>query len=155
MLLWILLLHNSAEMQAFPWTEYFSKPKTVKVCDIGAGNGHVMLALMKTYASYGFKAVIQDRPAFIELSKQVIRDVLSDVCVANFSLAMVQRESSGAERWARRIRSNGFLQGFSSGRMRYLLCTSLRNSLKITLSDFRAREFSSAIVCELTRCTGD
>ena len=151
----IFLLQNLVGKQAFPWTEHFSKPKTVRVCDIGAGNGHVMLALMKTYASYGFKAVIQDRPAFIELSKQVIRDVLSDVHIADTSLAMVQRESSGVERWTRRIRVNGFLQGFSGGWMRYLLCMSLRDSLEITLSDFRACEFSSAIVCELNRCTGD
>ena len=79
--------------------DWFTKPKTVKVCDIGAGNGHVMLALMKTFASYQFKAVIQDRPAFIELSKQVSSMKFLKVITERCSLAMGQGTSPSYTRW--------------------------------------------------------
>lgn len=58
-------------LKAFPWAQHFSVSDRVTVCDVGAGDGHAMLTVMKLYESYNFRAVIQDRPAFIELSKQV------------------------------------------------------------------------------------
>lgn len=58
-------------LKAFPWETYFSASDRATVCDVGAGDGHAMLTLMKMYETYEFRAIIQDRPAFVDLSKQV------------------------------------------------------------------------------------
>ncbi|KAH8111801.1 S-adenosyl-L-methionine-dependent methyltransferase [Phellopilus nigrolimitatus] len=58
-------------IRVFPWTKYISVNTPFTICDIGAGKGDIMLMLARAYESYLFRAVIQDRPAFIELSKQL------------------------------------------------------------------------------------
>lgn len=58
-------------MRVFPWAKYLSGPNQAIICDVGAGDGHAMLTLMKMHESHDFRVFIQDRPAFLELSKKV------------------------------------------------------------------------------------
>lgn len=68
---WVELTGEAESLRAFPWTKYFSTSEQTIVCDVGAGDGHVMLALMRTYGSYSIRAIVQDRPTFVDLGKQV------------------------------------------------------------------------------------
>ena len=51
----------------YPWSSKLSKP--FKVCDVGAGNGHVMLDLVKEFESSPIQTIVQDLPPTLELSK--------------------------------------------------------------------------------------
>ena len=47
-------------LTAYPWSDV---PKDAVVCDVGAGNGHVMLGLLKSHPH--LRAVVQDLPSVI------------------------------------------------------------------------------------------
>ncbi|THH00243.1 hypothetical protein EW145_g7113 [Phellinidium pouzarii] len=68
---WGEVTGKSDLIRALPWEKYLTSEKPITVCDVGAGNGHIMLMLLRAYASYPFRVVVQDRPAFIELGKQL------------------------------------------------------------------------------------
>lgn len=66
--------------KVFPWSERLAladPAKPVQVCDVGAGNGHVTLDLLRAFPdSEGhapLRACVQDVPPTLELSKQVRR----------------------------------------------------------------------------------
>ncbi|KAL5531045.1 hypothetical protein ACEPAG_3921 [Sanghuangporus baumii] len=55
----------------FPWSEYLSKPFPIRICDVGAGEGHILLKLARALPDLRFHAILQDRPPVLELSKQI------------------------------------------------------------------------------------
>ncbi|KAL5513595.1 hypothetical protein ACEPAH_3994 [Sanghuangporus vaninii] len=55
----------------FPWSEYLSKPVPIRICDVGAGEGHILLKLTRALPNLRFHAILQDRPPILELSKQI------------------------------------------------------------------------------------
>ncbi|KAF9068144.1 S-adenosyl-L-methionine-dependent methyltransferase [Rhodocollybia butyracea] len=55
--------------KVYPWPSY---PSGTTICDIGGGNGHVTMALMK--AQPHLKLVLQDQPQVIEMARKVLLD---------------------------------------------------------------------------------
>ena len=68
---WGELTGKVESLLVYPWAKHFSTPKPVTICDVGAGDGHTMLSLLSIFSLFRFRAVIQDRPAFVDLSKNV------------------------------------------------------------------------------------
>lgn len=68
---WGELTGKVESLLVFPWPKHFSASEPITICDVGAGDGHAMLSLMRIYDSFRFRAVVQDRPAFVDLSKNV------------------------------------------------------------------------------------
>ncbi|THH00242.1 hypothetical protein EW145_g7114 [Phellinidium pouzarii] len=68
---WGEVARKSELIRAFPWAKHFSGERTTTVCDIGGGDGHIMLMLLRAYASYPFRVIVQDRPAFLDLGRQL------------------------------------------------------------------------------------
>jgi hypothetical protein len=54
-------------LEVYPWKNKF--PNGAKVCDLGGGNGHVLLELLKTHPD--IQGVLQDLPTVIDGSKRV------------------------------------------------------------------------------------
>jgi len=50
--------------EVYPWSS-LPKSTTFKICDIGGGTGHVVMALLKAFPEHLFKAVIQDLPKML------------------------------------------------------------------------------------------
>ncbi|ESK85089.1 S-adenosyl-L-methionine-dependent methyltransferase [Moniliophthora roreri MCA 2997] len=57
--------HGSFLSKAYPWMEH---PSERTVCDVGGGNGHNMMDLLKKHPN--LKAVLQDQPEVIEQAKK-------------------------------------------------------------------------------------
>lgn len=62
----------------FPWSERLAQAQSgepVKICDVGAGNGHVSLDLLRAYPDSDGRAplhaYVQDVPATLDLAKLV------------------------------------------------------------------------------------
>ncbi|ESK82758.1 S adenosyl L methionine dependent methyltransferase [Moniliophthora roreri MCA 2997] len=58
-------LHGSFLSKVYPWMEH---PLERTVCDVGGGNGHNMIDLLKKHPN--LKAVLQDQPQVIEQAKR-------------------------------------------------------------------------------------
>ncbi|ESK85087.1 S-adenosyl-L-methionine-dependent methyltransferase [Moniliophthora roreri MCA 2997] len=58
-------MHGSFLSKVYPWTEH---PSERTVCDVGGGDGHNMVDLLKKHPN--LKAVLQDQPEVIEQAKQ-------------------------------------------------------------------------------------
>lgn len=43
----------------------------IKLCDVGGGTGHALLAVLGEFKDIPFKAVVQDMPNMIEQGKKV------------------------------------------------------------------------------------
>ena len=43
----------------------------IRLCDVGGGVGHAVLAVIREFKDMPFKAVVQDMPNMIEQGKQV------------------------------------------------------------------------------------
>ncbi|TCD67183.1 hypothetical protein EIP91_000409 [Steccherinum ochraceum] len=66
---WIDPAGQDAMHKAFPWSERLSASKPLTICDIGAGNGHVTLDLLKDFESKPIQAIVQDLPPVLEMAK--------------------------------------------------------------------------------------
>lgn len=51
----------------YPWSAKF--PNGAKICDVGGGNGHVLLELMKSNPA--LRGIVQDMPPVMEEAKKV------------------------------------------------------------------------------------
>lgn len=68
----LLLLCSHSLSSAFPWKERLSSSEgTRTICDVGAGDGYVTLMLLRELQDNKLRAIVQDRPSFIDLGKQV------------------------------------------------------------------------------------
>ena len=55
---------SSSIVTVYPWhTLPSSEP--IKICDVGGGNGHVVLALLKSLPDHQLNAVVQDMPSML------------------------------------------------------------------------------------------
>ncbi|KAI5119659.1 hypothetical protein M0805_007750 [Coniferiporia weirii] len=54
----------------YPWSERLEPSKQITVCDIGAGNGHVTLDLLRAFEDQPIRAVVQDLPPTLDLSRE-------------------------------------------------------------------------------------
>ncbi len=54
---------------AYAWDQV---PRDAIICDVGGGNGHAMLGLIKEYPH--IKVVLQDLPAVVQQGKDVSRN---------------------------------------------------------------------------------
>ena len=57
---------------AYVWDKV---PRDATICDVGGGNGHAMLGLIKEYPH--IKVVLQDLPAVIQQGKDVSQNAYS------------------------------------------------------------------------------
>lgn len=58
---------KNLSLAAYPWSERF--PNGVTLCDVGGGNGHVLMEVLKTQPTT--KGYLQDLPKVVESAKQV------------------------------------------------------------------------------------
>ncbi|KAH8102064.1 S-adenosyl-L-methionine-dependent methyltransferase [Cristinia sonorae] len=66
---WIDPSGQDAMHKSFPWKERLSATRTTTICDIGAGNGHVTLDLLKEFRSSSIQAIVQDLPPVLEMAQ--------------------------------------------------------------------------------------
>ncbi|EPQ52689.1 S-adenosyl-L-methionine-dependent methyltransferase, partial [Gloeophyllum trabeum ATCC 11539] len=60
------IMNKGALAKAYPWSTLH---KDAVICDVGGGNGHMSMLLMKQFPH--MKAVIQDQPSFMNIAQQV------------------------------------------------------------------------------------